>query len=88
MGETGLLSDLRKLNAGRPTGSFDVFFEKLSGIIDEVTAADERRQNVSYMSEWLSLNDLIDRAKCLCPPEAVIPSKALVRLQFAPRNPY
>ena len=88
MGETGLLSDLRKLNAGRPTGSFDVFFEKLGGIIDEVTAADERRQNVSHMSEWLSLNDLIDRAKCLCPPEAFIPSKALVRLKFAPRNPY
>lgn len=28
LGENGLIADLKKLNCGRPTGSFDVFFEQ------------------------------------------------------------
>ena len=88
LGETGLLVDLRKLNAGRPTGTFDVFFEKLGEIIESVSAGDERRHNVTHISEWISLRDLISQAKDKCPADTPIPSKALVRLQFAPRNPY
>ena len=88
LGETGLLADLRHLNAGRPTGKFDVFFEKLGEIIESVSAADERRHNVAHMSQWISLRDLISRATDKCPAETPIPSKALVCLQFTPRNPY
>ncbi|XP_070568353.1 uncharacterized protein [Ptychodera flava] len=36
LGEEGLLTDLRHLNAGRPTGTFDVFFDKLAELVDEV----------------------------------------------------
>ena len=82
LGETGLLADLCGLNAGRPTGTFDVFFEKFSEIIESVSAADERRHNVAHMSQWISLRDLISQAG------TPIPSKALVCLQFTPRNLY
>ena len=88
LGETGLLTDLRKLNMGRPTGTFDVFFEFLGQVIEAVSAADERRHNIAHMSEWLSLKDLIKRASELCPENTPIPSSALVRFQFTPRNPY
>ena len=55
--ETGLLPDLRKLNPGRPSGQYDMFFEKLGELIEEYTAADDRRHNIAHMSEILSLKD-------------------------------
>ena len=88
LGEKGLLTDLRKLNPGRPSGCFDDFFEKLSEVVEEVTVADERRHGTEHLSQWISLNDLIDKALEKCPEGTAIPSKSLVRLQFAPRNPY
>jgi hypothetical protein len=88
LGETGLLVDLRNLNSGRPTGHFDVFFEKLGEIVEAVSAADERRHNVAHFSEWLSIRDLVTQAAEKCPEGTPIPSKSLVRLQFTPRNPY
>ena len=77
LGETGLLADLHQLNAGRPTGTFDLFFEEHSEIIESVSAADERRHNVAHMSQCISLRDLISRAKDKCPAGTPIPSKAL-----------
>lgn len=88
LGETGLLPDLRKLNPGRPSGQYDLFFEKLGEMIEEYTAADDRRHNISHMSEILSIKDLINQTKERCPHDTLIPSAALVRLQFCPRNPY
>ena len=88
LGQEGLLGDLRHLNPGRPSGIFDVFFDKLAEIVEEVTAADERRQNVSHLFEWISIADLMKRTEEKCPPGTKIPSASLVRLQFAPRNPY
>ena len=88
LGEQGMLTDLRKLNVGRPTGTVDILFDKLSDIVEAVTDADDRRHNVAHMSEWLSLGDLIKKASASCPAGNSIPSKATVRLQFAPRNPY
>ena len=88
LGEHDLLTDLRHLNAGRPTTKFDMFFEKLGMVVEQVTAADERRHNIAHLSEWISLKELIKRAEEQCPPETPIPSPSLVRLQFAPRNPY
>jgi hypothetical protein len=87
-GEPGLLTDLRQLNPGRPTGRFDTFFEKLTEIVEQVTAADDRRHKEAHLSEWLSLEELVKQTSEKCPPETPIPSKSLVRLQFAPRNPY
>lgn len=88
LGETGLLPDLRKLNPGKPSGQYDLFFEKLGEIIEEYTAADDRRHNISHMSEILSIKDLINQTKERCPHDTLIPSAALVGLQFCPRNPY
>ncbi|KAK0155231.1 hypothetical protein N1851_002422 [Merluccius polli] len=43
----------------------------------------------SKMEEaWLSLENLIEQVKSKCPEGTRVPSKALVRLQFAPKNPY
>ena len=56
--------------------------------MNSMTAEDERRHNVAHMSHWSSVKDLVAQAAQLCPPETLIPSKALVRLQFTPRNPY
>ncbi|KAL8607708.1 hypothetical protein ACOMHN_039382 [Nucella lapillus] len=90
LGETGLLADLPHYNPGRPSGYFDVFFSKLIAHVEEMTAADDRRHGQAHMSEWLSLQDLMDKAVAQCPKGTPIPStsKALVRLQFTPTNPY
>ena len=87
-GETGLIADMRHLNPGRPSNKYDVFFTHMKSVVEEVTAADERRHNVAHMSEFLSIRDLIDRVAEKRPPDTAIPSKSLVRLQFAPTNPY
>lgn len=87
-GECGLLPDLRVLNPGRPNDKYDTFFHHLETVINSVTAEDERRHNVAHMSQWLSLKDLVSQATALCPPDTPIPSTALVRLQFTPRNAY
>ena len=87
-GETGLMADMRHFNAGRPTGYFDVFFQELINQVEQMTAANDRRHGVAHMSEWLSLRDLVDKVAAACPAGTPIPSKALVRLQFTPTNPY
>lgn len=88
LGEYGLLQDLRVMNPGRPSGLYDVFFGHLECVVNTVTAEDERRHNVAHISQWISLKDLVAQAAILCPPGTLIPSCALVRLQFTPRNPY
>ncbi|XP_073720261.1 uncharacterized protein [Misgurnus anguillicaudatus] len=56
--------------------------------VNEVTAADDRRHGTAHLSQWLSLEDLIEQVKSKCAEGTRVPSKALVRLQFAPQNPY
>ena len=88
LGETGLVADLRELNAGQPSTKFDTFFEKLEEVIDSITAPDERRHGEAHLSEWISLGELIENTAEKCPEGTLIPSKSLVRLQFTPRNQY
>jgi hypothetical protein len=59
MGETGLVADLRHLNKGRQGETYDFFFTKMAELVEEYTAADERRHNVAHLSHYLSLGDLI-----------------------------
>lgn len=87
LGNTDIIDDLRHLNTGRPH-AFDNFFQKLQEIVEEVTAADDRRHNVCHMSQWISLKEMIAKAEEKCEKDDLIPSASLVRLQFAPRNPY
>lgn len=56
--------------------------------MEEVTAVDDRRHGTEHLSKWLLLVDLIKKAKAKCPGNSAIPSKSLVRLPFASRNPY
>ena len=88
LGEHGLLADLRHLNPGRPSNRYDIFFETLEGLVEEVAAADDRRHASAHLTQWISLSDMIQQAADRCPEGTPIPSKSLVRLQFAPSNPY
>lgn len=58
--EKGLLAYVRNCKAGRPTSIYDVFDE--SGVFEEVTAADDRRHNVSYLSQYISI--VLHRNEC------------------------
>lgn len=57
-------------------------------MVEEISAADERRHNIAHLSEFISLDEMIDKAQQQCPGATPIPSKSLVRLHFFPRNPY
>lgn len=87
LGEPGIIVDLRTLNSGRPGDNFEEFFSKMEEAVNEVTAADDRRHGTAHLSQWLSLEDLIEQVKSKCAEGTRVPSKALVRLQFAPQNP-
>jgi hypothetical protein len=88
LGNVELLADLRSCNPGRPNTRFDVFFEKLGELIEDITAADDRRHGQAHLSEFISVRDMIEKTTKKCPPDTPIPSASLVRLQFAPKNPY
>lgn len=88
LGNTGLIRDLRSLNPGRPSGTFDTFFDALAEIVENVTIADDRRHGLAHFSDFISLEEMIKKAQDSCPEGTNIPSKTLVRLQFAPKNPY
>lgn len=70
-----LITNLRKLNKGRPDDTFKVFFNKLEERIKEVAAADERRQGVEHLSTYLSIRDMIEQVSAECPEGTNIPSK-------------
>lgn len=88
LGHTDLIADLRHTNPGRPNTKFDVFFEKLQEVLENITAADDRRHGHAHLSKFISISDMIQRAVSTCPPGTPVPSASLVKLQFAPRNPY
>lgn len=88
LGEQGLIPDLRHLNPGRPSYEFDICFEVLGKMVGEVTVADDRRHGFAHMAQWISLSDMIQQATDNCLSDTSIPSKSLVRLQFALTNPY
>ena len=88
LGDQDLISDLRHLNPGRPGNKYDEFFSAMSEIVEQMTAADERRHNnIAHLSKWLSVKDLMQETLKKV-PHALVPSETLVRLQFAPKNPY
>ena len=81
-----LIVDLRHLNEGRPGDTFDAFFRELELVVDEITAADDRRHGICHMSEFLSVKDLIKRVKEKLPVKTPIPSESTVIHAFAPPN--
>jgi hypothetical protein len=81
-----LVTDLRHLNTGRPNDTFDTFFDKLAEIVGEITAADDRRQNVEHMSHFVSVRDLIKQVSDSVPNGTKIPSESTVLLAFVPKD--
>ena len=59
MDDPDLAFDLRHLNKGRPGDTFKIFFEKLEKLISEVTAEDDRRNNIAHMSTFISIRFVI-----------------------------
>lgn len=86
---TELAYDLRKYNGRMQNPDFDPFWEELHRYLEENASVHERRHgNAMYMPIAISVNDLIDIIKNRLPPDSVIPSPSIVRLQFWPSNPY
>ena len=88
LGETGLVADLRELNAGRPSDKFDIFLEKMTEVVESVNAVGDRRHGEEHLTIWLPLEYMMNQTVSKCPEGTLVLSKALVRIQFAPRNPY
>ena len=77
---------MQHLNKGRPGDTFDVFSKGLEAIVEDLTAADERRHRVAHMSRFLSISDLIKQVKARVPEGRNIPSESTVIHAFAPPN--
>ena len=83
-----LVFHLRHLKKGKPGGMFDVFFDHLQKMLEEVTVAHDRRHGITLMAEYLSVQDLIERVKekLLAGSNVAIPSELTVIYTFAPPN--
>lgn len=84
--DADLVTDLRHINTGRPNVTFDTFFDELSEVVEEITAADDRRQNVEHMSHFVSVRDLMKQVTDKVPNGTKIPSESTVLLAFIPRD--
>ena len=81
-----LIIDLRHLNKGRPGDTFELFFQELTLMVEQLTAADDRRHGIAHMSEFISIRDLISKVSVKLPEGTPIPSESTVIHSFAPPN--
>ena len=81
-----LVIDMPHLNKDWPKDTFDVFFKKLEAIVEDLTAADERRHGVVNMSQFLIISDLTKQVKARVPEGTKIPLESTVIRAFAPTN--
>ena len=79
-----LVIDMRHLNKGWPGDTFDFFFKELEAIVEDLTAADERRHGVAHLSQFLSISDLMKQVKPRVPEGTNIPLESTVIYAFAP----
>ena len=63
-----------------------MFFRELELVVEEVTAADDRRHGIAHMSEFLCIKDLISQVQKRVPAETPILSESTVIHAFAPPN--
>ena len=80
--DSKLVVDLRHLNKGRLGVTFKVFFATMETKIDENSAADERRQRVAHLSNFISIRDLIEQITKDCPTGTPIPCKTTILFAF------
>ena len=69
-----LVTDLHHFNKGRPGDTFTVFFRELEAIVEQLTAADDKRHRIAYTSKFFSVRDLIEKVKARIPKGSPIPS--------------
>ena len=81
-----LVTDLHHLNKDRHGDTFTIFFRELEAIVEQLTAADNRRHGIAHTSEFFSFRDLIEKATARIPEGLPIPSVSTVIHSFAPPN--
>ena len=87
LGHTGLIADLRHLNPGRPSNTFDTFFEAMEGVVENITAADDRRHGEAHLSEFISLDEMIRKTTNACPEGTPYLPKVLSGSSLSPEIP-
>ena len=88
MEDVDIIPDLRAHNKGRQK-SFDTFWSVCERVLNEEIgfAVDDRRHDlVTHVASAVSVRDLWERAKALCPDDASISSQTPVLAQEPPRS--
>ena len=88
MEDVDIVPDLRAHNQGRKK-SYDSFWSACEQVLNEevgLAVDDQRHDLVSHIASAVSVCDLWERAKALCPDGTTIPSQEWLRLQFWPKN--
>lgn len=89
MEDPDIITDLRHHNTGQPS-RYHIFFDHAKQYLESVveTAVDERRHDrFTHLAQAMSVLDLLQQVKDICPENTPIPSEQWLRLQFAPKNP-
>ena len=81
-----LVTDLHHLNKDRHGDTFSIFFRELEAIVEQLTAAGDRRHRIAHMSEFFSVRNLIEKVTARIPEGLPIPSVSTVIHSFAPPN--
>ena len=83
-----IVLDLRKLNSNS-SDNFTTFWSKCREFLSSCTTVHERRHGIiTYMARAISVRDLIEQVRDICPENTPIPSESWVRYNFAPQNPH
>ena len=82
--------DLREVKKTETKTKFDVFWEQANKFISEEigTAVDDRRHGtITHLAKAISIRDLREQVKTLCPEGTAVPSEEWLRLQFWLKTP-
>jgi len=88
MEDPDIVPDLRVHNAGRKA-IFDAFWSACEQVLQEqlgLAVDDDRHGDVQHMACVVSVRDLWQQAKRLCPEGTPVPSPEWLRLQFWPKS--
>ena len=87
MEDLDILPDLHAHNSGRQS-SYDAFWKACEQVLNEqigLAVDDRRHDQVTHITSAVSVHDLWERAKSLCPGGTTIPSQEWLCLQFWPK---
>lgn len=83
-----IVIDLREFNFN-DKDTFCIFWSKCNEFLQSCTSVHERRHGThTYMAKAVSIKDLIEKVRDMCPEDTPIPSNAWVQFNFFPRNPH